>query len=404
MNSYRLITPKGTKDILLDECQTRRWIEQKLRKVFIGYGYQEVITPGIEFLDVFQRNEVNTGCEDMFKLIDHEGRILVLRPDSTAPIARLVSTRLKESCRPIRLFYNQRVYLQKGMYSGRRSETAQMGIELIGSNTTIADLEVISLAAEALKRSWGQDFRLEIGHSGFFEILVNRLNLEEGQKEQLRQLIDAKNFAALNDILDKYSNHEAAEALKQLPHLFGRAEVFALARDIFKDEETKALLDYLHWLYEALLQLGLKDSVMLDLGFVNRNNYYTGVIFQGYVQGSGEVVLSGGRYDQLLGQFGPASPAIGFGIDIDILTKKRLEQGLEKKAALPKVLVFGEPGYEVLSLQYAHTLRQQPDMIVENGLFKDRQDCLAYAMKKAIAKVHIVGKTIEVITITDNCD
>lgn len=399
MNSYRLVTPKGTKDILLEECQTGRWIEERLRKIFVGYGYQEVITPGIEFLDVFQDKEVNVGCEDMFKLIDDEGRILVLRPDSTAPIARLVSTRLKDSQRPLRLYYNQRVYLQKTMYSGKRSETSQIGVELIGANTAKADLEVISMAYEALKVCGGLDFRLEIGHSSFFDILADRLNLDEQQKDRLRQLINAKNYPALNDMLDTFGEIEAAAALRKLPHLFGKEEVFAMAEEIFRDEETKSLLEYLRWTYNALLQMGLKDAVMLDLGFVNRKNYYTGVIFQGYVSGSGEVVLSGGRYDKLLGRFGDDSPAIGFGIDIDLLTKNSIEQGMGKKPDTPKALVYSEPGYEILSLQYAHTLRQQPGMIVESGLFKDRESCLEYARKKGIPKVHIVGQTIEVVPI-----
>lgn len=399
MKNYHLNTPKGTKDILFEECQARRWIEKKLHQVYTGYGYSEVITPGIEFLDVFFQNINNNGSENMYKLIDSEGRILVLRPDSTAPIARLVSTRLKQSIRPLRLYYNQNVYLQKGLYSGKSSETSQMGVELIGANTNRADLEIISMAAEALQQCDIEEYRLEIGHSGFFNALIGQLPFDEEQKEEVRQLIGAKNYAALNDLLDAFPASEGINALKQLPRLFGGEEVFAAAESIFQDAQAKRILDYLHWIYDALMEMGLKDSVMLDLGLVNNNDYYTGVIFQGYVQGSGEVILAGGRYDQLLGQFGESMPAIGFGINVDILTKMRLNKSVNTKIDLPVILVHGEPGYEVLCLQYAQTLRCQPGLIVENALTMDRQACLNYAKERGIQKIHFVGQRIEIIEI-----
>ena len=399
MTTYQLITPKGTKDILLEECEAKRWIEARLRQVYTGYGYNEVVTPGIEFLDVFQAGVCNPGSENMFKLIDNEGRILVLRPDSTAPIARMVSTRLKNSFRPIRLFYNQRVYRQKGMYSGKSTETSQMGVELIGANTAKTDLEVIAMATEALESCCQQEYRIEIGHCGFFEALISRLQADDNQKEQIRLLIGAKNYAALNDLLDTLGQGETAAALKLLPRLFGGAEVFDAAGEIFEDAETKKILDNLRWIYYSLIQMGLKKSVMLDLGFVNDNNYYTGVIFQGYIQGTGEAVLSGGRYDQLLSRFGDPMPAIGFGINVDTLTKLRLTQNLQEAMTLPQILVYGEPGYEVLCLQYAQTLRQQPGMIVENALLGSKEACLAYAVNKGIPKVHVVGQTIEIINV-----
>ena len=112
MKDY-LTTPRGTRDILLEEKETQCWIEGRIEEGFRSFGYHPVITPGIEYLDIYANAPGNTGSEHMFKLVDNEGRILVLRPDSTAPIARLVASRLKNSSKPVRLYYNQRVYRQK---------------------------------------------------------------------------------------------------------------------------------------------------------------------------------------------------------------------------------------------------------------------------------------------------
>lgn len=396
MKDY-LSTPKGTRDILLEECETQNWIEAKLEACFRKYGYQPVITPGIEYLDVFAGAPGNAGSEYMLKLVDSEGRILVLRPDSTAPIARLVASRLKTSGKPIRLFYNQRVYRQKGLYSGRRIETSQMGVELIGANSMRADLEMLQLAMETLESCGLSDYRVELGHGGLCELLIRRLAVDGGSKEKLRQWIQAKNYPALNDFLDALGQGDEIMAVKALPGLFGGREVLDKASGIGKDRETGEIIAYMRALFDVLQQLGLKDKLILDLGFVNDNDYYTGIIFQAYVRDSGEAVLLGGRYDRLLERFGEQQPAVGFGVNVDLLTKNFMDGGRQAPARAPQALVWGEPGYEVLSLQYAKTMRQAPDIIVENGLFENLEQCKDYAATRGIGQIHVVGKTIEIL-------
>ncbi len=397
MKKDYLTTPKGAKDILPEECEAQDWIETRLKKIFKSYGYGQVRTPGIEYLDIYAEAPGNLGSEHMFKLIDNEGRILVLRPDSTAPIARLTASRLKKSCKPVRLYYNQRVYRQKGLYSGRRIETAQMGVELIGANSIKADLEMLQMAIEVLENCGLTEYRIELGHGGLCELLISRLTAAEADKDQLRQLIQVKNYAALNDFLDTLGQGDEIQVIKSLPSLFGGREVFDQAAEVFKDQETKEILAYMKSLFDVLQQLGLKERLMLDLGFVNDNDYYTGIIFQAYIHGFGEAVLLGGRYDRLLERFGEKLPAIGFGANVDLLTKNRLDTGQQSPAEAPKVLVWGEPGYEVLSLQYAKTLRQTPELVVENGLFQNLEECKAYAAAKGIGYIHVVGQTIEIL-------
>ncbi|MDE5584131.1 MAG: ATP phosphoribosyltransferase regulatory subunit, partial [Ruminococcus sp.] len=225
MKNYDLITPEGTKDYLFGECIVIREIEDTLVKLFRSCGYSEMLTPGLEFYDVFNLNSRYFPQENLYKLTDSKGRLLVMRPDTTMPIARVVATRLRDAMLPLKLFYNQTVYRTEQALKGRSDEIVQTGIELIGSQLKMSDLEVISTAVSALK-SFGMEFSLEIGHIGIFKELVGRLEVSDVTKEKIRKLIETKNFPALNDFLDSLGNSPVTNALKNLPALFGGEEVF----------------------------------------------------------------------------------------------------------------------------------------------------------------------------------
>ena len=125
MKRYDLITPEGTRDLLFEECLARRMVENKLTTLFSRFGYSEVVTPGIEFYDLFSGSSRNFQQESMYKLTDSKGRLIVMRPDSTIPIARLASTRLKDAKRPLRLYYNQSIYENNALLKGRSDEVVQ---------------------------------------------------------------------------------------------------------------------------------------------------------------------------------------------------------------------------------------------------------------------------------------
>ncbi len=191
------------------------------------------------------------------------------------------------------------------------------------------------LAIEALQSCGLSDFRLEIGHIGLFNTLIRRLNLSEEDAEEIRTLIQTKNFPSLNDRLDKLADQETASMLKKLPALFGGEEVFAQAAEVLYFPELAADMELLHSIYQSLSQLGLGDKLSIDLGIVNRNDYYTGIVFRGYVEGLGTTALLGGRYDTLLSEYGSSEPAIGFSIDVDAVAKVL-------KAALPALSAAAE--------------------------------------------------------------
>ena len=396
MKNYDLITPEGTKDLLFGECIVRRNIESSLMGLFRSRGYSETITPGLEFYDVFNLNSRYFPQENLYKLTDSKGRLLVMRPDNTMPIARIVATRLRDADLPLKLCYAEAVYTTEPSLKGRSDEVVQTGIELIGSQLKMADLEVISTAVDSLS-SFGMEFSLELGHIGIFKELVGKLEASDKDKEAIRKLIENKNFPALNDLLDSFGSSPVIIALKKLPALFGGEEVFEKAEELMPDENIKHILDELREVYADASELcGGDGSITVDLGLVNKTDYYTGLIIKGYLQGHGEEVLSGGRYDRLISEFGYDVPAIGFAVNINAVAKL-----MEKSDVLPAepkadVIVYAEEGCEVAALKAARELREQ-GLIVENALFDDLESVREYAMEKKIAKVVVIdGESKEV--------
>lgn len=192
MKSYEKLTPEGTRDFLFEESDALRRIERGLSELFKEKGYKKVITPTVEFFDVFNRESAGTLPENLYSMTDAYGRLLVLRPDSTLPIARIAATRLKGAELPIRLYYNQNVFSRRKKLTGRNDETSQSGIELIGVNGIRADIEVIETAIEALKVCGAPDYKIEIGHAGFFKALCDELSAPQEGKNDINEYMEQK--------------------------------------------------------------------------------------------------------------------------------------------------------------------------------------------------------------------
>ena len=397
MKRYTKITPEGTSDLLFDECRSLRRVEDTLSGVFESRGFRRVLTPGLEFYDIFMQNPDYIEQERMYKLSDNKGRLLVLRPDSTLPIARLVSTRLRDETLPIRLYYSQNVYRLNQKMRGKSDEIVQSGIELIGKSGIKADIEVILTAVDSLRALGVQGFKIEIGHIGFFEELAQLLGLAEEQKERARQLMEGKNYGALAQLLEGIKAPEPVkQALKLLPRAFGGAEVFDQEKSLCVSERTCEIFAYLKNMYDRLCKLGLEDVLMIDLGLVHQTNYYTGVIFKGFIPGSGKTVLTGGRYDNMLREFDFDVPATGFAIDVDIIARMLGGADGGKPA---DILVHSEDGFEQMG---AVLIREQiaQGRVCENSLCDTPEEAVDYARRKGIARVLVVGdklRTIDVV-------
>ncbi|MCI6421639.1 MAG: ATP phosphoribosyltransferase regulatory subunit [Blautia sp.] len=392
MRYYDKITPDGTKDLLFGECDQRSQVTKTLKDLFTAQGYRRVMTPALEFYDVFGRAAKYLPKETMYKLTDHKGRLMVLCPDCTVPVARLTATRLKGMPMPLRLFYNHNIYRMFPELKGKSAEINQVGIELIGGERLRSDLEVVELAARSLDLIGGGKYRLELCHIGYFKAIMNSLDVDEELKEEIRYQIEQKNYASLTDILGEYKDSKAARALLKLPRLFGGAEVFEKAYELFDENGAKESLDYLKGVYEYLQELGLGNKVIIDLGLVNLAEYYTGIIFRGYFQGIGEQVLSGGRYDMLLKEFGEDQCSIGFGINVDMASQKVKPM----PESIPEVLVFA-PDMQYMAKAVCHRRElESQGILTENCVFDTMEEAFDYAKMRGIPKVHLVGEDITI--------
>ena len=387
-------TPEGTRDLLYGECLLRRMVQQRLTETFRRFGYSEIATPVVEYYDVFSKAGSDVPQEGTLKMIDRSGRILVLRPDCTLPIARVTATRLKHEPLPRRLYYSETIFRATTANAGHMGEIDQCGIELIGAAGQRADAEAVALSLEGLKNCGLTHYRIELGHAAFFKALADELETDEDTVESIRSLIEQKSFAALDDLLrERFSQKASYRALRRLSRLFGGVEALDEARSLTDNPAALQALDELAAVYEELCAAGWGQYVGFDLGLVHQIDYYTGLVFCGYVEGSGHVVVTGGRYDALMEKFGRSAPATGFAIDVDGVAAALPEA--EQKPA--EKLVH----YEIGRLAAAMALQQAaPEGAVELSCCATVEGSRALARKKGIAALVILtagGMTEEAI-------
>jgi len=385
MESYKVNTPEGTRDKLFGESDRQRSAEAAITKLFRRRGYREVITPGVEYYDLFVQAQNPLPQESMLKLVDRSGRILVLRPDCTTPIARVAATRLAERRLPQRLFYNQTIFRSQDANHGVSSEISQCGIELIGAEGLRADVEAVALAVEALCAAGLEEFRIELGHTGFFTALADEMGLSGEKVRALRDCIENKSFAELDDMLSE-ENSPAAAAMKRIAVLFGGAEILDEARALTDNPEALAVIDYLSGIYAELNAAGMGEHISFDLGIVSGLEYYTGLIFRGYAPGAGSVIVAGGRYDNLINDFGKAIPATGFAVYVDSLVSCLPREEMVKV----DTIIYYKSGCLSQALELINTL---PAGSAELSESESESGCMDAAFARGFKRMMIVSKT-----------
>lgn len=384
MKDYSRLTPEGTRDALFEASEAQSHIERSLRTFFYCRGFREVRTPGIEYFDVFGSAGKYFPAESMYKLSDRNGRLIVMRPDSTIPMARLVATKYKNKTMPLRLCYDQTVYHTSRTLDGISHEMRQMGVEVIGAQGAKADMDILKMACDVFYAiDMGEDYRLEIGHVGIFKKLVDMLEIDELERDTLFEVVEEKNYSALNDILERHADKPAAKVLRQLPRLFGGQETLEAARTLMADLDPQITeaIDQLAWIYDQFEAMGFKEKIIIDLGLINQADYYSSLIFRGYIGGAGQAVLSGGRYDHLLEDFGMEAAAIGFGVSVDLLAEVMLRQNPLFYSTLD--LVYADLADMPQAFQWMSARR----MCAEWSLADSLEDAVAEAKERGIPTV-----------------
>lgn len=339
MFENRLHTPEGVRDIYNSECEKKLVLQNNLYKVLKLYGFRDIQTPTFEYFDIYNKEKDTIHSKEMYKLIDREGNTLVLRPDITPSIARCVAKYYKDEILPIRLCYVGNTFINSHSYQGKLKETTQLGAELILDNTVDADAEMIALTINCLLQAGLKEFQVEIGQADFFKGLMEEADFEEDEVEQLRILIESKNLFGVEEIVSKKQiGIELKEILLKLPELFGSLDKLAYAKSMTKNKRSLNAIERLEKLYEILKEYGFEKYITFDLGMLSKYNYYTGIIFRAYTYGTGEPIVNGGRYDNLVRQFGKEASAIGLAIVIDqlmiALTRQKIEIPLNKMNTL----------------------------------------------------------------------
>ncbi|MBM4123938.1 MAG: ATP phosphoribosyltransferase regulatory subunit [Nitrospira sp.] len=324
----RALIPVGMSTMLPDAAQRVRRLEETLLALLGRWGYQEIIPPTFEYLDVLSAGLEPAMIEQCYKFADRTtGRILLLRPDVTAQIARIVAMGMVGSSLPIRLSYRSTVFRYEPEHAGREREIFQVGAELIGVDDVAMDAEIIALMIECLRQLGLTAFTISLGHVGFFKALLARTGMSPEGRKRAEQAAARKDLPHLEDILaQERVPKSAARSILEAPNLYGREEVLRRGRALAShDRRLQASLDRLTKVYRLLVEAGLKDHLLLDLGEFRGFDYYDGVVFDVFADGVGCELGGGGRYNNLIGRFGRDLPSTGFAFDVD-----RLFQAMER--------------------------------------------------------------------------
>jgi ATP phosphoribosyltransferase regulatory subunit len=310
--------PPGALDLTGEAVRRRRTLQRAAMGALEQAGYEELIPPTFEYEDTFLRAGGAGVAERLVRFPDRDGRILALRYDFTASLARVAATTFSDARHPLRLSYSGMVYRQEPERGGRPREMLQVGAELLGQGDLAADIEIVRLTLTLLHSAGVQDFQLNLGHVG---VLAAGLDaIEEPLRDEVRRWIDRKDRGSLHRALAHMSGD--ACTLTTLPFVIGRRDALEEAAGHAPAASQSGLQHLLA--LDTALKPAERGHVVYDLGEVRGLDYYTGIHFELYIAGAGRAAGAGGRYDDLMGRFGRPMPAVGVSLDLDTIAELAL--------------------------------------------------------------------------------
>jgi len=326
-----LTTPSGFRDILPHEALVRERISATIRECFSHHGYLPVETP---LLEVRETLEQGSAISDLpFQLFDSDGGLLMLRPDSTLPIARMIAGRIGADELPIRLRYQAPVVREEAMLGGQPRQFTQAGIELVGERGDIAELEAVRLLAEVLEVLGVPDWKIVLGSVAPLESLLASCAPSNAFRAEVKRLVHSSDFVGIDELVESSSAlaPAAGAALKRLVRLSGGEECIAVLDELLSSvgiEKPLRGTSELAELVDGCRDLFENGRATFDFSVMNSFDYYTGLIFKGYADGIPAALATGGRYDSVLRNFGRDDvSACGFALSIERLQEVLGEQG-----------------------------------------------------------------------------
>ena len=330
-------TTPGTRDVLPPESTRLLDAQAKVLDRFRLHGFREVVTPALEYSEVIEEPKLR---DSAFKLFDPDNQMLLLRPEVTTPVARLVAQRLRNTPPPYKLSYSLPVYRRAGVGRGQSAEFRQAGVEAVGSGSPGEDAGAIALLVDVLRALGlrpGTDFALVLGQAAFYRGYLK--SATPGVAAGVLAALANKDLVRVDEI-SRALRPEVAASVREIPRLVGPAAEGSVleraARYAGESGEAAAALENLRLILGHLRAVGCLDGVMLDFGLIGRHDYYTGAVYEVYASGLGFTVANGGRYDNLLRRFGEPLPATGFAISLE-----RLVSVLPGQDPAPLVVLVG---------------------------------------------------------------
>ncbi|ANS76292.1 ATP phosphoribosyltransferase regulatory subunit [Paenibacillus yonginensis] len=355
--------PAGVRDYLPLAVSRLRRIERQVLDCMNRWGYQQIMTPTLEYYDTVGVAS-STSDQKLYKLLNNRGQALVLRSEMTAPVARVVSSLLKDEPLPLRLSYHANVFRAISEEAGRDAEFYQTGVELVGEGSPDADAEVLALAIASLQAAGVQSFKIAMGHVGFLNGLLEEvLPGRKEEQEELKGYLLGRDHVGFRETVKKMQLTEAQkEGMSGLLRLRGGMEICQQALELSGHELAKRSLDHLCKIWEVLEAYGVSEHVLIDLTMIGDFTYYTGMTFEGYAADLGFPVCSGGRYDNLLKGFGRSVPATGFSLKTNRILD--LVGGLDQEHGELPILIQYDCEHRKEGLAEARRLRSEGKPVV----------------------------------------
>ena len=346
----KFATTPGTRDVLPPESTRLLGVQAEIRDRFRLFGFREVVTPVLEYSEVIEEHGLRDAS---YKLFDQDNQMVLLRPEMTTPIARLVAQRLAKDPPPHKLSYVLPAYRRASVGRGQSAELYQAGVEVVGSSSPREDAATIALIIDVLQ-SLGleapSDFAVVLGQSAFYSGYLRHIAPDVATT--VTAALAAKDLVAV-DAIARDLPADAAAGVRGIPRLVGPATDGSLVEEAGRfvvGEQAGAALENLRQILRHLGAHGALDAVILDLGLIGRHEYYTGVVYEAYAAGLGFTIANGGRYDNLLKRFGKELPATGFAIYLE-----RLLSVLPEEEPSPLLVLVGG---DVDGIESAAALRE----------------------------------------------
>ena len=324
-------TPRGFRDILPQEALARERITETVRACFSSHGYLPVETPLLE-----DRSVIETAGrikDSPFQLFDKDDHLLMLRPDLTLPIARMVASRLNGNALPARLRYVAPVVREQGALRGQPRQFTQLGVELIGGEGSESEAEVVMLLADALARLGVPDWYVVCGSVAPLAALLDACGMGEEFSQQVRMLVHDSDLVGVDDLVEATEGLSAAQAkaLRELVRLNGDEHVIDELDELLANagvpEPVRGTASLRH-LIQSCSPLVRQGRLRFDFSIINNFDYYTGLVFKAYAEGIAASLASGGHYDAVLANLGlPNISACGFAMSLERLQEVLGEQG-----------------------------------------------------------------------------